>query len=96
MPSLSSKKKSLGLRLLQQAIRFYQATLSPDHGPLARLFPYGVCRFRPTCSEYASQALELHGWRGVFLALKRIARCHPLAAGGYDPVPHRSEALLKS
>jgi putative membrane protein insertion efficiency factor len=47
-----------------------------------------VCRFRPSCSEYAIQAIEGHGlWRGLGLALWRIMRCNPLCAGGDDPVP---------
>jgi len=46
------------------------------------------CRFRPTCSEYARQAISMHGlFRGGWLALKRLCRCHPFSACGYDPVP---------
>lgn len=61
-------------------IRLYQRTLS-------RLLP-GVCRFRPSCSEYAVEALQRHGpWRGSGLALRRLARCHPFHPGGDDPVP---------
>ncbi len=46
------------------------------------------CRFQPTCSVYAGEALERHGWiRGGWLALKRVFRCHPWHPGGYDPVP---------
>ncbi|NLL42970.1 MAG: membrane protein insertion efficiency factor YidD, partial [Firmicutes bacterium] len=45
------------------------------------------CRFYPTCSEYAIQAITKHRWRGVWLAIKRIGRCHPWHPGGYDPVP---------
>lgn len=61
-------------------IRAYQLVLSP----LSR----GACRFTPSCSAYAHEAIERHGTgRGLVLALRRIARCHPLGASGYDPVP---------
>lgn len=61
-------------------IRLYQRVLSP-------LFP-PTCRFTPTCSNYAVTALERHGlFRGGWLALRRIGRCHPWNPGGYDPVP---------
>ncbi|WP_277997694.1 membrane protein insertion efficiency factor YidD [Thermanaeromonas sp. C210] len=61
-------------------LRFYQRCISPFMG--AR------CRFYPSCSEYASQAVAKHGvWRGGWLALKRLGRCHPWHNGGYDPVP---------
>ena len=57
----------------------------------SRLFP-AVCRFHPTCSEYAAQSIESFGpWRGMGLAAKRIFRCHPFHPGGYDPVPTRRE-----
>ena len=56
---------------------------------VSRLTP-SVCRFHPTCSEYAVQAIEAHGaGGGSWLALKRICRCHPFHPGGYDPVPPR-------
>lgn len=67
-------------RILTAAIRFYRAALSPFLAPR--------CRFLPTCSDYAVQAIERHGaWRGGWLALRRIARCHPFHPGGIDEVP---------
>lgn len=75
-------------KILLAAINFYQATLSPDHGPRKRLYPQGYCRFYPTCSEYAKIAIHQHGAAiGTRLALKRLVRCHPWSAGGLDPVP---------
>ena len=71
---------AVGARAAQAAILFYQRRLSPLMG--AR------CIYTPTCSEYAFQAIGRHGLlRGGLLALRRILRCHPLHAGGYDPVP---------
>ena len=61
-------------------IRAYQVTLSPFLGP--------ACRFYPSCSEYAYQAVVRHGpLKGLFLAVKRVLRCHPFHPGGVDPVP---------
>jgi putative membrane protein insertion efficiency factor len=61
-------------------IRLYQLTLSPWLGR--------QCRYEPTCSNYAAEAVTRHGARrGVWLALKRIGRCHPWGRSGYDPVP---------
>lgn len=61
-------------------IALYRRVLSPLKPPM--------CRFHPTCSEYASQAVLAHGIvRGSALALWRVLRCHPFAKGGYDPVP---------
>lgn len=66
--------------LLSWLIRGYRLFISP-------LFP-PVCRFTPTCSQYALEAIEKFGpWRGGLMALARIMRCHPLHPGGYDPVP---------
>ncbi|HEY8476377.1 MAG TPA: membrane protein insertion efficiency factor YidD [Chloroflexota bacterium] len=61
-------------------IRLYQRLISPFLPP--------VCRFAPSCSQYAYEAIEHHGvLRGGWLALGRLARCHPFHPGGYDPVP---------
>ncbi|WP_418896439.1 membrane protein insertion efficiency factor YidD [Stomatohabitans albus] len=50
--------------------------------------PRGHCRFTPTCSAYAVEAVEIHGlWRGTWLAMKRLSRCRPLGGYGFDPVP---------
>ena len=70
------------------AIRFYQRTLSLDHGPLRGFRPFGQCKFHPTCSMYAIRAIERFGLKnGAWLAAKRLSRCHPWAAGGVDDVP---------
>jgi putative membrane protein insertion efficiency factor len=66
--------------LIRALIRTYQLLLSPLLGPR--------CRFHPSCSQYALDALAVHGTvRGGALALRRLARCHPWHPGGYDPVP---------
>ena len=69
--------------VLLAMIRFYRRYLSPLHQP--------CCRFTPTCSAYAMEAIEVHGaWKGGLLALKRLMKCHPLhrqTAIVYDPVP---------
>jgi putative membrane protein insertion efficiency factor len=69
-------------QILVGLIRAYQLVLSPLLGPR--------CRFHPSCSQYALVAIERHGpVKGGWLALRRIARCHPLHPGGEDPVPER-------
>lgn len=61
-------------------IRGYRLLLSPVLG--------GHCRFVPSCSRYAEEAVQNHGpWRGTWLTVKRLARCQPFSRGGYDPVP---------
>jgi hypothetical protein len=66
--------------LLLMPIRFYQVAISPLLGP--------SCRYTPTCSEYARQAIVKYGpFKGLWLAVKRVLRCHPWGGSGYDPVP---------
>lgn len=61
-------------------ISIYQRLISPLMGP--------CCRFHPTCSEYAKEALESHGLvMGIWLTIKRLSKCHPLGGSGFDPVP---------
>ncbi len=70
--------------ILDYMIRAYQYCISPLLGP--------SCRFYPSCSEYAREAIQKHGaMRGVLLGAGRICRCHPWHAGGYDPVPGNRE-----
>lgn len=68
-------------------IKFYQKTLSFDHGPLKFFYPHGFCRFHPTCSEYSVQAVKKYGpIKGVLMASWRILRCNPFNKGGNDPL----------
>jgi putative membrane protein insertion efficiency factor len=68
-------------------IRLYQKTISPDHGPLKGLFPYGFCRFNPTCSDYGHEAIRRYGLiRGLPKTAWRVIRCNPFNKGGDDPV----------
>ncbi len=73
-------------------IRFYQKVLSFDTGYAGKLIPLGkTCRFTPTCSEFAYQAIDRYGiLYGSWLAIGRILRCHPWNPGGWDPVPERN------
>ena len=71
------------VRLLHWFIRFYQIAISPLLGPR--------CRYIPTCSQYALEAVQTHGAvGGVWLSTKRICRCHPWGGSGYDPVPFKA------
>lgn len=71
-------------RLIILLIQGYRVLISPLFLP--------TCRFHPTCSQYAIEAVERFGvWRGSALAIKRVLRCHPLHPGGYDPVPPEIE-----
>jgi len=68
-------------------IRFYQNAISPHFPP--------ACRYYPSCSVYAYEAVSKYGFlHGSFMAAKRILRCHPFRAGGYDPVPELANNLL--
>ena len=79
---LETRAANLLRSLTCGAIRFYQAALSPMN-------PWG-CKYWPSCSHYALEAIQLHGLRrGAWLALRRLLRCHPLVCGGFDPVPAR-------
>lgn len=78
--SVRSFVQRLPRLMLIVGVRVYQVMLSPLLG--------GSCRYFPSCSVYAIEALERHGaLRGGWLAIRRIARCHPFRPGGYDPVP---------
>lgn len=73
--------------LVLALITIYQKMLSPDHSWLKHRYPGGVCRYRPTCSEYAKQSIVEHGTvKGLFLGLARVLRCHPWADPGFDPI----------
>ena len=72
---------SLAARPLRAVVRLYQAARSGRPSP---------CRFTPSCSTYALEALEAHGaLKGIWLSLRRLSRCHPWGGHGYDPVPDR-------
>jgi uncharacterized protein len=72
--------------LLIGLLKAYRAVISPLYGQ--------VCRYHPSCSAYALEAVTVHGsLRGSWLAVRRLARCHPWAAGGYDPVPTAAQAV---
>ena len=64
-------------------VRFYRKHISPHKKP--------CCKYVPTCSQYALEALEIHGfWKGTALSVWRILRCNPFSKGGYDPVPPKN------
>lgn len=75
-------------QVLIKLIRFYQLSLSAVMGPR--------CRFYPSCSSYAIEAIDEHGaGKGSLLAIRRISRCHPFNAGGFDPVPPKETQMVK-
>ncbi len=72
--------------IITNIIRVYQKTLSFDHGLMKVFRPYGSCRYYPSCSEYAINALNKYGLiRGILKASWRILRCNPWSKGGHDP-----------
>lgn len=74
-------------KLLHWCIRFYQIAISPMLGPR--------CRYIPTCSQYAIEALRIHGTaKGVYFSARRLCRCHPWGGFGYDPVPKKNSRYL--
>jgi putative membrane protein insertion efficiency factor len=82
--SPSDQRRTVASWLLIAAIHAYRLTLAPFLG--------GNCKFYPSCSHYAEQAIKIHGpKRGTLLAAKRLLRCRPFTKGGHDPVPDREE-----
>jgi putative membrane protein insertion efficiency factor len=74
--TLSNAGKNIALGLL----RFYKLAISPWLGP--------ACRFHPSCSDYMRESVEKHGaWRGIWMGVRRLGKCHPFHEGGFDPVP---------
>ena len=77
-----AKRPSCAVRIVSRLIRGYQILIAPHLGD--------CCRFTPSCSHYAQEALERHGfWKGSVLTVWRLLRCQPFCRGGYDPVPAR-------
>ncbi|MEY4643004.1 MAG: hypothetical protein RLZZ227_2998 [Pseudomonadota bacterium] len=88
-PTRIDKAQGFAVRSLSAGIRAYQVVLSPVFGT--------QCRFYPTCSQYALDAIACHGaGKGLLLTIGRIARCNPLCEGGHDPVPERFSFLKSS
>jgi putative membrane protein insertion efficiency factor len=90
----TKRKMNAAQHILILAVRLYRGTISP-----LKLFlfgPLGQCRFTPSCSAYALEAIARHGAiSGSWLALKRITRCHPWGGCGEDPVPHGSPVEVR-
>ena len=75
-------------RAMLASLRFYKRRISPLLPP--------ACKYTPTCSEYAMQAVERYGAvYGGYLAARRLLRCHPFAKGGYDPAPERVDTIIR-
>lgn len=85
---MGSRSPSLLARVLMLPIRAWR---------LVSVYLTPRCRFHPSCSAYALEALEVHGaFRGTWLAIRRLARCHPWGGGGLDPVPPNTRSLKES
>lgn len=69
-------------------IKFYRFAISP--------YTPASCRHVPTCSEYAIEAIRIHGFRGIWMAVKRISKCHPWGTSGYDPVLPKGMHKIKT
>jgi putative membrane protein insertion efficiency factor len=86
---MKPKGRGAAVRLLKGAVRGYQLLLSPILPP--------ACRYEPSCSAYAIEALETHGAaRGSWLTVRRLCRCHPWGGQGYDPVPPATQRRLRA
>ena len=85
------------IRLLNKTLAFpllvfiwvYQRTISPDHGLLRFLYPYGFCKFHPTCSVYSYEVIKQDGLAGLPKAIRRVLSCTPSSLGGVDLPPHQ-------
>ena len=77
--------KNLHLKLLMLPVTVYQYCISP--------FTASSCRYQPTCSSYTKQAIATHGIKGVWMAMRRLSRCHPWGSSGYDPVPQKKDTI---
>jgi putative membrane protein insertion efficiency factor len=90
LQELLGLKMNAAQHILMFGVRFYRRVISP--AKVLLFGPLGQCRFNPSCSAYALEAIARHGaLNGVWLALKRIGRCHPWGGCGEDPVPTKSE-----
>jgi putative membrane protein insertion efficiency factor len=91
--TVRERARGAAVATLVAPVRFYRAFISPFFPP--------ACRFTPTCSQYAIEALRVHGpIKGLLLATRRLSRCHPIAwlggSQGYDPVPPSSHPFLET
>lgn len=91
MRRIFSKAEKLIVELTVAIVKIYQILISPEKSFWGRGRNIKICRFHPTCSDYAIGSLRQHGIiKGGFLSIKRILRCHPWNPGGYDPVPSKN------